>query len=467
VFRTLRMRLLALYVFVAVLLVLIVGAAIAAFALSTFAAQTNAAIAEVAGNVPEAVQRALAGKRSLEAAAPLIVRQLVTSGIQIVVMRGLGDQQTSLASSEGAVYQDRTHPADAIDQHTQLVFRLNAMLGVHRRRLPLPGGEIVIGADPRPLEKATTAFGFAALVVGPLVVVLAFLLGRYITGEALRPLMETTQSLRRFASGDFTPHPVAIAERNEIGELVTAYNGAVAQVSSAFEERRKADQEMRQFIADAGHELRTPLTVIMGFIDVLRRRNASDPVMTARIYDTMQVESRRMKVLVDKLIVLARLENVTESASEPVDLRALAERVVTSLSSLETPSRIALRADPDVVVSVSENELADAVRNLVENAIKYAPTSPIEVDVRGEGERAIVEVTDHGPGLGSEEQQHVFDRFYRGSSRGETEGFGLGLAIAKRVVERAGGTIDLRSAPGEGSRFTISLPRVDVPQPVS
>jgi signal transduction histidine kinase len=466
VFRTLRMRLLALYVFVAVLLVLVVGAAIAAFALSTFGAQTNAAIAEVAGNAPEVAQRALAGKRSLTAAAPLIVQQLVTPGIEIVVLAGQGDQQTRLASSAGAVYLDRAHPADIAD-HTQLVYRLNAILGVHRRRVAIPGGEIVISPDPRPLQKATTAFGLAALLAGPLVVVLAFLLGRYITGEALRPLIETTQSLRRFAAGDFTPHPVAIAERNEIGELVTAYNGAVAQVSSAFEERRKADQEMRQFIADAGHELRTPLTVIMGFIDVLRRRNSSDPVVTARIYETMQVESRRMKVLVDKLIVLARLENVMESASELVDLRVLAERAVTSLSSLETPSRIALRADPGVVVSANENELFDAVRNLVENAVKYAPGSPIEVDVRAEGERALVGVTDHGPGLGSDEQQHVFDRFYRGSSRGETEGFGLGLAIAKRVVERAGGTIDVRSAPGEGSRFTISLPRADVAQPVS
>jgi signal transduction histidine kinase len=466
VFRTLRMRLLALYVFVAVLLVLIVGAAIAAFALSAFAAQSSAAIADVAGNAPEVVQRALSGNRSLAVAAPLIVRQLVTPGIQIVVLPGQGDQQTRIASSEGAVYDDRTQDPRAL-ANAQLVFRLNAILGVHRRRLPIPGGLLVISADPRPLEKAVAAFGLAALLAGPLVVVLAFLLGRYITGEALRPLMETTQSLQRFASGDFTPHPVAIAERNEIGELVTAYNGAVAQVSSAFEERRKADQEMRQFIADAGHELRTPLTVIMGFIDVLRRRNSSDPVMTARIYETMHAESRRMKVLVEKLIVLARLENVTESASEFVDLKALAERVVTSLSSLETPSRIALRADPGVVVSASETELYDAVRNLVENAVKYAPASPIQVNVRADGSRAIVDVIDHGPGLGSEEQQHVFDRFYRGSSRGETEGFGLGLAIAKRVVERAGGAIDLRSAPGEGSRFTISLPRTDAVHPIS
>jgi two-component system OmpR family sensor kinase len=298
------------------------------------------------------------------------------------------------------------------------------------------------------------------LPVGLLVAILAFVLGRYITGQALRPLVETTQSLRRFASGDFTPHPIVVPEHNEISELVTAYNGAVAQVASAFEERRKADQEMRQFIADASHELRTPLTVIMGFIDVLRRRNSNEPAMTTRIYETMYVESRRMKVLVDKLIVLARLENVVESANEEVDLGELVERVVASVATLETPSRIALQSRRGVTVSANENELFDAVRNLVENALKYAPESPIEVAVRSEGDHAIVEVTDHGPGLGDDEQEHVFDRFYRGSSRGKTEGFGLGLAISRRVVERAGGTIALRSALGEGCRFTISLRRI-------
>jgi two-component system OmpR family sensor kinase len=466
VFRTLRMRLLALYVFVAVLLVLIVGAAIAAFALSTFAGETNAAIAEVSRNAPEVARHALAGSGSLEAAAPLIVRQLATPGIHIVLLGEEDGALTRLESSNGLVLESGRRGVDALDR-SPLLFRLNVALGLHRWRVTIPGGVIVISPDPHPLEKVATAFGLVALPVGLLVVILALLLGRYITGEALRPLIETTQSLRRFAAGDFTPHPIVIAQRNEIGELVTAYNGAVAQVSLAFEERRKADQEMRQFIADAGHELRTPLTVIMGFIDVLRRRTSSDPVMTVRIYETMQVESRRMKVLVDKLIVLARLENVTENASGPVSLPAVAERVIASLSTLETPSQVTLRAEHDVVVNAHENELGDALRNLVENALKYAPESPIELEVRASGDQAIVDVIDYGPGIGAEEQLHVFDRFYRGSSRGESEGFGLGLAIAKRVVERAGGTITLRSVPGEGSHFTISLPRIDPAQPAS
>jgi len=448
VFRSLQMRLVALYVFVAGLLVLIVGAAIGAFALSTFAAATNATVAEVAREAPGVAQRALAQEHSLKAAAQIIVRRLAAPGVRIVLVGGQGGQFVRVASSPDVTLS------------SQFPFGLNVVLGLNHPRIDIPGGQIVISPDPEPLEQIFNEVCLAMLPVGLLVAVLAFLLGRYITGQALRPLVETTQSLRRFASGDFTPHPIAVPEDNEIGELVTAYNGAVAQVSAAFEERGKADQEMRQFIADASHELRTPLTVIMGFIDVLRRRTSTEPAMAARIYETMYVESRRMKVLVDKLIVLARLENVVENLNEEIDLADLAERVVASVATLETPSRIALQTRRGVMVIANENELFDAVRNLVENALKYAPGSPIEVAVLGEGDHAVVEVTDHGPGLTPEEQEHVFDRFYRGSSRGKTEGFGLGLAISKRVVERAGGTITLRSAPGEGCRFTISLRRI-------
>jgi two-component system sensor histidine kinase SenX3 len=108
----------------------------------------------------------------------------------------------------------------------------------------------------------------------------------------------------------------------------------------------------------------------------------------------------------------------------------------------------------------NENELHDAVANIVENAVKYAPDSQVDVRVRGEGDLAVVEVSDSGPGIPLEEQTQVFDRFYRGRDRTDSaEGFGLGLAIAKRAVERAGGAISLWSVPGQGSRFSIKIPR--------
>jgi two-component system OmpR family sensor kinase len=218
---------------------------------------------------------------------------------------------------------------------------------------------------------------------------------------------------------------------------------------------------MRQFIADASHELRTPLTVIMGFLDVLRRRSGGDSAPTGRIYDTMQAEARRMKTLVEKLIALARLDNPRENAREQLDVGLLVRSVVAAFEALQTTSRVVLHIESGVTAYGYESDVHDIVGNLLENALKYAPESPIAVFVRTEPAWAIVEVVDNGPGLSVEEQQHVFDRFYRGTSRGETEGFGLGLAIAKRAAERMGGEITLAAQQGQGCRFTVRLPSAE------
>jgi two-component system sensor histidine kinase MtrB len=150
---------------------------------------------------------------------------------------------------------------------------------------------------------------------------------------------------------------------------------------------------------------------------------------------------------------------VHERELETVDLGAVAGQVVAALQALEARPRLALRSEGGAIVRGYENELHDALSNLVENALKYAPDAPVDVRVRSDGRDVVVDVTDHGPGIPFDEQELVFSRFYRGRDRGETEGFGLGLAIAKRAVERAKGTIALASVPGQGSAFTIRIPR--------
>jgi two-component system OmpR family sensor kinase len=347
-----------------------------------------------------------------------------------------------------------------LDRIPPYPFGLNLFLHIEPRIVDIPGGRIRIVADPRGLSGTIDSFWAAMLPLGIFVAIAAWFLGRYITGQALRPLVETTAALNRFAAGDFTPREIVASGRNEIAELVTAYNGAVAQVNAAFEERKDVEQRMRHFVADAGHELRTPLTVIMGFIDVLRRRATHDAGTSTKIFDTILAESRRMRSLIDRLIALARLDNAqTTSALERVDLARVAADVVTAMQTLQPRARISLRAEPGVVVLANELELHEAVSNLVDNAIKYAPLAPVDVVVREENESAVVEVTDRGPGISLENRERIFDRFYRGDNRGETEGHGLGLAIVKRVVERAGGELVLEQPPGGGCRFTIRLPR--------
>jgi two-component system OmpR family sensor kinase len=351
------------------------------------------------------------------------------------------------------------------ERMTPFPFFLNIFLHLEPKDVAFSGGRITIIPDPAPLWRAINAFWVAMLPIGIFVVCAAWVLGRYITGQALRPLVETTASLNRFGAGDFTPRPVVTSDRNEIGELVRAYNAAAAQVSAAFDERRAAELEMRQFVADAGHELRTPLTVIMGFIDVLRRRGQVGGIneggVSGKIYDTMLAESRRMKTLIDKLILLARLENSVPRELETVALGEVAGSVVSAMQALGVKPRIALAVETGALVRGYENELHDALANLVENALKYAPESPVDVRVYDDGPDVALDVVDRGPGIPAAEQSQVFARFYRGRDRVDTEGFGLGLAIARRAVERAGGEILLASVPGQGCRFTVRVPRAE------
>jgi two-component system, OmpR family, sensor kinase len=496
VFRSLATRLVALYVFVAIALVALVGGAVTAFALSTFAIGARDAQAYVAKEAPGLVQSYASRHRSLAEAAPDIIRRLSRPGLRVGVaenVRGGGHRMVAIDDPMGGqdnvlILGDRPPkppdgvmgPPSAFGPHGMmgphgfgpgspngfehgppLPLGLNLFFHLPPRHVPVPGGFVAVLVDPRPIAHTVTAFWEAMIPIGLLAMFVAWLLGRYITNQALRPLVETTAALRQFAAGDFTPRAIVSADRNEIGELVTAYNGAVEQVTRAFEERRLAETQMRQFVADAGHELRTPLTVIMGFIDVLRRRaTGGDVATTARIFDTMTAESRRMRTLIDKLIVLARLEAPELHGSDEVHLGELTSDVVRALSALDPENRLVLRVDSDATVHCDAAELHEAVSNIVENALRYAPNSLVEVVVSADASNAHLSVTDHGAGMTPDECAHVFDRFYRGHQRGETEGFGLGLSIAKRAVERFGGKIGVESEPGNGARFSISLPRL-------
>ncbi len=480
-FRTLAARLTAAYVFAAIFLVVIVVAAVTAFALSVFALGERAESAALGRLVPEEVRFDVARAGSLELAATDIVRHLARPGLHVVLFADRSAPGSRVArrqflaatgpeSPDGrpvVVVGDRSPAESLLGKHAKVgrmprfPFGLNFLLKLEPRTVTFTGGSIVILPDADSLARTIDAFWLAMLPIGLFVTLAAWLLGRYITGQALRPLVETTASLNRFGAGDFTPRAIVTTDRGEIGALVGAYNAAAAQVNSAFEERSEAERNMRQFIADAGHELRTPLTVVMGFIDVLRRRAVSDPGLSTKIFDTMLFESRRMKALIDKLILLARLENAQARESMTIDLGEMAEAVVGALQPVDRAPQIALDNAVGSFVLGDEGELHDALSNLVENAIKYASAAPVRVRVRHDGDAAVVDVIDRGPGIALADQPHVFDRFYRGGNRGETEGFGLGLAIAKRAVERAGGAIELASSPGEGSRFTIRLPRVD------
>jgi two-component system OmpR family sensor kinase len=494
---SLRTRLVALYVVAAVALIALVGGAVTWFALASFGYMAQQSADAVARSVPLVVLEETQD-RDLEAAAGDIAARLSQPGLRVIVFANEEGFDRPLAVSRNS--PDTEHfplfneapqlpappsppnglqgplnlysvspqfapqspwPRHRPEPDLDFPFRLNVLLGLHPQRVPVRGGTVTIMPDSQPLQTSMSRFWRVLIPVALAAGIAAFLLGRYITDQALRPLEETIRSLRRFASGDFTPRPVLAARRDEFGALAQAYNDAAAQVASAFEERQRSEDRMRQFIADAGHELRTPLTVMMGFIDVLRSRAGGDERMTEG-FEIMKSESRRMRSLIDRLIRLARLEqsgSPEQLFRARFDLGETARNVVTALGTLDGASRISLSCSEPVMVEADENEIHDAVANLVENALKYAPGSPVTVRVSSAGGQAMVEVEDRGPGLSAADQRHIFERFYRGEGRNaESEGFGLGLAIVKRTAERAGGAVGVVSSPGEGARFWLRLP---------
>ena len=235
----------------------------------------------------------------------------------------------------------------------------------------------------------------------------------------------------------------------------TAYNDVAYRLTAATAERKQSDAQMRQFIADAGHELRTPLTVVMGYLDVLRQGIISDSAL--QIYETMLDESRR--IARSSRIDLSRPAGSRGAQTlGAIDLTATASRAVRTLAPL-ADGRIHLHEDGPAIVIADEDGFMKRSKTLSTNALEYAPDSQVDVRATQEGQSACVRVTDTGPGMDPADVAHAFDRFYRGSARGEIEGSGLGLAIAKRAIQRAGGTIDIVSTPGAGTEIAMCLPK--------
>jgi two-component system, OmpR family, sensor kinase len=361
--------------------------------------------------------------------------------------------------------EDRIDVVVFDDEHHQLAGQIPPMshfhamagaFGLHPAFANVLGGTIVVAPDVEGLAAFFARYVAIVVPISALAIILASLVGQRITRRAILPLADVTQSLRRIAGGDFTPEPL-LQGNAELQDLTTAYNEVALRLTAATAERERNELQMRHFIADAGHELRTPLTVIMGYLEILQNGAVSDAEGVTRVHATMLGESRRMRVVIDKLILLARLERPAAPHLVRLDAAALAAQVIAALTPI-LGDRLSLTADGPAPIDADENELFEAVKNVVENAGHYAPGSPIEIGVSTALGRTSITVADRGPGMDAQDLEHAFDRFYRGSARTASEGSGLGLSIAKRAVERSGGSIAIESRLGKGTRVTLVVP---------
>ncbi|HZX68453.1 MAG TPA: HAMP domain-containing sensor histidine kinase, partial [Candidatus Elarobacter sp.] len=340
---------------------------------------------------------------------------------------------------------------------SRLGFALGTALGAHLQRVDLDDGYVRVFPDPDATERVAFLLLVGIVLVGAIAGVLAWLAGRYITTQVLLPLVEVTHALQRFAARDFTPQPIAVAGKSEFDAIALAYNAAATQVASAFAERAQAETQMRQFVADAGHELRTPLTIVLGYIDLLRRKADAGDERSRRIFASISIEGARMRTLIDNLVLLAKMEGEDVRPAEPFDLRALIDEIVESRRLLYPGVTLDCSVTVDAHIVGDRSEIYEAIANVVDNAFKYAPGSPVRIVATAADGGVEVTVTDQGPGIHSDDREGIFDRFYRGATRGEVEGSGLGLAIAKRAVERAGGSLTIAASSPQGTTFSLRL----------
>jgi two-component system OmpR family sensor kinase len=342
------------------------------------------------------------------------------------------------------------------------------------------------------------------LIVSIVILFVLLIVGYAVVRSNLRPLVEIEETAEEIADeiavGQLNRRVPERDPRTEIGSLGRSLNIMLSQIEAAFHAREKSEaaahqseERMRRFIADASHELRTPLTAIRGFAEYYRQRgglvahwdqdqpDAAGAGATAggltpsdldRIMQRVEKEAARMGLLVEDLLLLARLDQQRPLAHQPVDLLSLAADAVHDARMIASARTISLSVQPGAAFLVigDEPRLRQVIGNLMSNALTHTPDgTPIEVSI-GSGTldpqandptpAVILDVTDHGPGMSAEQAHRVFERFYRADQARTraTGGSGLGLAIVRALVAAHGGVASVRTAPDQGATFRVALP---------
>jgi len=319
-------------------------------------------------------------------------------------------------------------------------------------------GFVQVGLSVDDIQETLTTFRWILVLAVPATLALASVGGLFLAGRALRPVDEITRAAQTISAYDLSQRLDLDLPDDELGRLARTFDAMIARLDEAF-------RRQRRFTADASHELRTPLTIIKGDLSLALAR-PRDADYYHQVLAEIDEEVDHMRRLVERLLTLARAdaEGVTLHR-QAVDLNVLLADLIEQTRPLAAAKGLALTAQiaPELAVSVDPDAVTQVVLNLLENAIKYTPSGRVRLSARRAGpgsEEIQIAVSDSGPGIPSEHLPHIFDRFYRvdrARSR-ELGGAGLGLAIAKQLVEAHGGRIEVESEIGQGTQFTFTLP---------
>jgi signal transduction histidine kinase len=278
----------------------------------------------------------------------------------------------------------------------------------------------------------------------------------------MRPIKGLTGLARQIANTrDPSKRIPAPATDDEVGELARTMDGMLQALDEARSEREQALDRQREFVADASHELRTPLTSIQANLELLQAEgDGSDDDRHA--VDSALSSTKRMSGLVSDLLLLARADAGRQAARTDLDLSQIAAGALEEVEPLAGERRMESQLEGPLPMIGNPDELHRMVRNLLENAVRHTPEkTTVELTVRRDGDEALLEVLDDGPGIPQGIEDQVFDRFVRGEGPADTVsggGSGLGLAIVRAVVRSHGGSVNAGKSTYGGARFSIRLP---------
>ncbi len=390
-----------------------------------------------------------------------------STGTTIRVADGVGAGQPSPSVSDATIEDNLPGPGATSEPFT---VGSEGDAGSHWRMtvaLDNDGRRVVLAGLPLSSTESTfnriTVLTLAA--TGTVLLALA-LAGWWVVRLGIRPIDELAATADAVAEGDLSRRIGPGPPGTEAGRLAVAFNGMVHQIEGAFAERQASEDQLRRFVADASHELRTPLTSIRGYTELYRSGALHDGEEVGDALRRIEAEATRMGGLVDDLLVLARLDQGRPLDAEPVDLVPLARDAVADARAVEPDRPIELVCGiPMAMVVGDEARLRQVMANLLANTRVHTPSdAAVDVALELVAGRVRFTVADHGPGMGPEALEHVFERFYRADSSRSRDhgGSGLGLSIVAAVVAAHGGSVRASSPPGGGAAFVIELPEAEV-----
>ena len=335
---------------------------------------------------------------------------------------------------------------------------------IYSQRFQAPGGAAEIVQVAFPIAQPEQALGALRLilVVGcSLAILAAFAIGWGLAGTVLRPIHRITLTAQAIgAEHNFGRRVQHIGPADEVGQLAITFNTMLVELESAYRQLEEALDSQRHFVADASHELRTPLTTVRGNIELLRREPPMDAQERADVLADTKDEVDRLIRLVHHLLVLARADAGQVLRREPLPIGPLLEDVCRQ-AGLFAPHRI-IQCDlpPDVLVLGDRDALKQVFLILLDNALTHtSPGATVEMTAAAAEGRVAIHVRDTGAGITPDVLPHIFERFYRGQVSRSGASTGLGLSIARELIEAQEGTITVKSRVGQGSLFTVMLPQ--------